>query len=153
MYGRTFPQSRQIAAYSTKPGAKLKYSGSEITMNHPFPPILEAMNLRLEEELGVNFNHVMLNRYDDGSIYIGYVQYFGCESAFKSKVVDRADPGGPGAVRKHSDNLNNLVIASISLGAERTFIMSPRLPSKSRKAGDKQDEDESLKGRKNQKWK
>lgn len=32
--------------------------------------------------------------------------------------------------RKHSDNLNNLVIASVSLGAERTFIMSPRLPSK-----------------------
>jgi hypothetical protein len=30
--------------------------------------------------------------------------------------------------------LNNLVIASVSLGAERTFIMSPRMPSKARKA-------------------
>ena len=28
------------------------------------------------------------------------------------------------AYSRHSDNLNNLVIASVSLGAERTFIMS-----------------------------
>ncbi len=33
---------------------------------------------------------------------------------------------------RHSDNLNNLVIASISLGAERTFILSPRMPSRAR---------------------
>jgi hypothetical protein len=37
--------------------------------------------------------------------------------------------------RKHSDNLNNLVIASVSLGAERTFILSPRMPSRSGKSG------------------
>jgi hypothetical protein len=72
MYGRTFPQSRQIAAYSTVPDAKLKYSGSEITMNHPFPPVLETIRIRLEDELGVRFNHVMLNRYGDGNIYIGF---------------------------------------------------------------------------------
>lgn len=71
MYGRTFPQSRQIAAYSTVPDATLKYSGSEIMMNHPFPPVLETIRIRLEEELGVKFNHVMLNRYEDGNIYIG----------------------------------------------------------------------------------
>ena len=40
-------------------------------MNYPFPPILERMRERLEEELGVKFNHVMLNRYDDGTVYIG----------------------------------------------------------------------------------
>ena len=33
---------------------------------------------------------------------------------------------------KHSDNLNNLVIASVSLGAERSFILSPRQPHRSR---------------------
>jgi hypothetical protein len=33
---------------------------------------------------------------------------------------------------KHSDNLNNLVIASISLGAERSFILSPRQPHRGR---------------------
>nr|XP_031857833.1 uncharacterized protein CI109_006776 [Kwoniella shandongensis]KAA5524905.1 hypothetical protein CI109_006776 [Kwoniella shandongensis] len=125
LYGRTFPQSRQIAAYSTTPNAELSYSGSSITMHYPFPPILENIRLRLEVELGVRFNHVMLNRYDDGSVYIG----------------------------RHSDNLNNLVIASVSLGAERTFIMSPRLPSKARKSGTKANIEEiGLEGRKNVKW-
>lgn len=71
MYGRSFPQSRQIAAYSTVPDATLKYSGSTIVMNYPFPPVLETIRTRLESELGVKFNHVMLNRYDDGSVYIG----------------------------------------------------------------------------------
>ena len=71
MYGKTITQSRSIAAYSTTPNAKLKYSGTEIDMNYPFPPIMEAMREKLQGELGVKFNHVMLNRYDDGSIYIG----------------------------------------------------------------------------------
>ncbi|OCF36695.1 hypothetical protein I316_01291 [Kwoniella heveanensis BCC8398] len=148
MYGRAFPQSRQIAAYSTTPSATLSYSGSRITMNYPFPPILEKIRERLEDELGVRFNHVMLNRYDDGSVYIG----------------------------KHSDNLNNLVIASVSVGAKRTFIMSPRLPNKARARTGKSvqskrtksvagedvnhtdeidmsmDEEALLKGRKNVKW-
>ena len=71
MYGRTFPQSRQIAAYSTTPNATLKYSGTTIDMNYPFAPVLDEIRCRLEQELGVKFNHVMLNRYDDGNIYIG----------------------------------------------------------------------------------
>ncbi|ORY32538.1 hypothetical protein BCR39DRAFT_376294 [Naematelia encephala] len=125
LYGRTFPQSRQIAAYSTTPNATLNYSGSSITMHYPFPPVLETMRESLENELGVKFNHVMLNRYDDGSVYIG----------------------------KHSDNLNNLVIASVSLGAERTFIMSPRIPSRARKGQISQDVETELKGRKNIRWK
>ncbi|WVR07205.1 hypothetical protein IAU60_004246 [Kwoniella sp. DSM 27419] len=130
MYGRSFPQSRQIAAYSTEPDATLKYSGSDIVMHYPFPPILEKMRIRLEEELGVRFNHVMLNRYDDGTVYIG----------------------------KHSDNLNNLVIASVSLGAERKFIMSPRVPARGRNRRDVtgkeagEDEEQALKGRTNVKW-
>ncbi|CAD6583037.1 MAG: hypothetical protein TREMPRED_003460 [Tremellales sp. Tagirdzhanova-0007] len=124
MYGRTFPQSRSIAAYSTTSDATLSYSGSNIAMHHPFPPIIDKMRAKLENDLGVKFNHVMLNRYDDGSVYIG----------------------------RHSDNLNNLVIASISLGAERTFIMSPRVPSRAKKGGAGKDLEEELKGRKNVKW-
>jgi alkylated DNA repair dioxygenase AlkB len=54
--------------------------------------------------------------------------------------------------RKHSDNLNNLVIASVSLGAERTFIMSPRLPSKARSVIDKALGENDLDKRKNVKW-
>lgn len=73
MYGKTFPQSRSIAAYSTTPGAKLKYSGTEIDMHYPFPASIEVMREKLEQELGVKFNHVMLNRYDDGEVYIGFV--------------------------------------------------------------------------------
>lgn len=71
MYGRTFPQSRKIAAYSTIPDAKLKYSGTEVIMHHPFPPALDKMRSRLEGELGVRFNHCMLNLYEDGGVYIG----------------------------------------------------------------------------------
>lgn len=71
MYGKSFPQSRHIAAYSTTPDATLKYSGTQVTMHHPFPEVLEAMRRKLEGELGVEFNHVMLNRYEDGGVYIG----------------------------------------------------------------------------------
>jgi alkylated DNA repair dioxygenase AlkB len=71
LYGRTFPQSRQIAAYGTEPDMALNYSGSEITIHHPYPPVLARMQERLEELLGVRFNHCMLNRYDDGGVMIG----------------------------------------------------------------------------------
>lgn len=58
-----------------------------------------------------------------------------------------------GVCRRHSDNLNNLVIASVSLGAERTFIMSPRMPSRSGKGrADKEDEVQDLERRQNVKW-
>ncbi|EIW70818.1 hypothetical protein TREMEDRAFT_61326 [Tremella mesenterica DSM 1558] len=106
LYGRTFPQSRQIAAYSIYPNTSLSYSGTNITMHHPFPPILETMRQRLEQELGVKFNHY---------------------------------------------NLNNLVIASISLGVERTFVMSPRIPS--RRKGVIEEDEGLLGGRKSMKWK
>ena len=71
LYGRTFPQSRSIAAYSITSSTTLSYSGSTITMHYPFPPVLESMREKLQDALGVKFNHVMLNRYDDGSVYIG----------------------------------------------------------------------------------
>jgi hypothetical protein len=40
-------------------------------MHHPFPPVLASMQAMLEDKLGVRFNHCMLNRYDDGTVYIG----------------------------------------------------------------------------------
>ena len=140
MYGKTFPQSRSIAAYSTTPGAKLKYSGTEIDMHYPFPAPIERMREKLEQELGVRFNHVMLNRYDDGEVYIGSV----APSAYQFVGL---------MCRRHSDNLNNLVIASVSLGAERTFIMSPRLPAKNGKKKLNEDEERACEGRKTVKWK
>lgn len=102
VYGREIKQSRAIAAFSTAPGLKLKYSGHDVDMHHPFPPLLEEIAARLcsDDCLGsdVRFNHAMLNRYGDGSVYIG----------------------------KHSDNKENKVIVTVSLGAERSWIMEEK---------------------------
>ncbi|EJU01474.1 hypothetical protein DACRYDRAFT_22596 [Dacryopinax primogenitus] len=67
-------------------------------MHHPYPEVLVEIQEVLETVLGMQFNHVMLNRYEDGGVSIG----------------------------RHSDTLENKVIASISLGAERQFIFRPR---------------------------
>lgn len=72
IYGRTFPQSREIAAYATTQ-LRVRYSGADITVHSPFPPEVEAMRLRVQDVLGVEFNHALLNRYADGSVYIGCV--------------------------------------------------------------------------------
>ncbi|CEH11934.1 phospholipase a2 [Ceraceosorus bombacis] len=102
VYGREIKQSRAIAAFSREAGLPLKYSGHEVEMHCPFPPLLDEIAKRLctKEILGeeVQFNHAMLNRYDDGSVYIG----------------------------KHSDNLENQVIVTVSLGAERTFTFEEK---------------------------
>ncbi|PWN38800.1 hypothetical protein IE81DRAFT_327132 [Ceraceosorus guamensis] len=102
VYGREIKQSRAIAAFSREAGLPLKYSGHEVEMHCPFPPLLDEIAKRLctKEMLGeeVRFNHAMLNRYDDGSVYIG----------------------------KHSDNLENQVIVTVSLGAERTFTFEEK---------------------------
>ncbi|PPR00128.1 hypothetical protein CVT26_008908 [Gymnopilus dilepis] len=113
VYGREVIQSRKIAgkflllclllaltwsflAYSTDPNLVVKYSGQVVDMKYEYPPLLRAVQDQVEERLGVKFNHVMLNLYEDGTVYIG----------------------------NHRDNLENKVIASLSLGAPRTFIMT-----------------------------
>lgn len=62
-------------AFSTTPGLELKYSGHDVVMHSPFPPLLEAIAARIAQPdcLGedVKFNHAMLNRYEDGSVHIG----------------------------------------------------------------------------------
>jgi len=98
VYGKSVVQSRQIAAYATDPSLTLKYSGSLIEMHNDYPPVISSIQTLVEQKLGVQFNHVMLNRYDTGDVYIGL----------------------------HADNLENRVIATVSLGAERTFIMRHR---------------------------
>ncbi|KAG8935878.1 hypothetical protein FRC02_005877 [Tulasnella sp. 418] len=71
VYGKKITQSRLIAAYSPSPGLTLKYSGQTVIMNYPYPDILSDIQDRVEKALGVSFNHVMLNKYDDGTVYIG----------------------------------------------------------------------------------
>lgn len=85
-------QSRAIAAYSMSSDLAVKYSGQIVDMHHPYPPSIANLQSQVEEVLGLTsssssdtsnpstergeqrgggFNHVMLNRYEDGSIYIG----------------------------------------------------------------------------------
>lgn len=77
VYGHAVTQSRAIAAYATGPDVHLKYSGQTVQMHHPFPPVVQAIQEVVESALGLGgekgggFNHVMLNRYDDGTVYIG----------------------------------------------------------------------------------
>lgn len=112
-----------MAVYATTPGTSFKYSGAEIDVHYPLPPALRAMVSRVEAALGVQFNHVMLNRYDDGSVYIGYV---GSAASFTLSPLTVASS----LFRRHSDTRDNVVIASLSVGAERAFVMTPRLPPK-----------------------
>ncbi|KAM0746690.1 hypothetical protein T439DRAFT_329395 [Meredithblackwellia eburnea MCA 4105] len=96
MYGKEIVQSRKIAAYTTSPTLSLTYSGQTVDMIRSYPPLLARIQEEVEEKLGVKFNHVMGNCYENGSVYIG----------------------------NHRDNKENRVIASLSLGAPRTFIMT-----------------------------
>ncbi|KAF8312508.1 hypothetical protein DL93DRAFT_2206397 [Clavulina sp. PMI_390] len=105
VYGKSITQSRAIAAYSTTPGLFFKYSGTVVDMHHPYPDHLMNVQRKVEDVLGLGFNHVMMNRYEDGSVYIG----------------------------RHSDTKENNVIASLTLGAERTFVMTPAKKSQSSK--------------------
>lgn len=97
MWGRRLPQPRLTAWYGD-PGAAYAYSGIQL---HPLPwtPNLLDTKARVEELVGATFNSVLLNYYRDHQDSIGF----------------------------HSDAEPELggqpVIASLSLGAERTFIM------------------------------
>lgn len=123
VYGREITQSREIAAYATAPGLHLKYSGHPVELHAPFPPLLDhiASLLSTDECLGseVRFNHCMLNRYDDGSIYIG----------------------------KHSDNIENKVIVTVSLGADRSWIMERKAPRGQRAKEAAQEGEDKIKKR------
>ncbi|KAF8577193.1 hypothetical protein K439DRAFT_1418431 [Ramaria rubella] len=113
VYGKEITQSRSIAGISTTmyrivPGSrylayaaaesvKAKYSGHQVDMNYGYPEIITEILGKVEEKLGVKFNNVMLNRYADGTEYIG----------------------------RHRDTKQNNVIACLSVGAQRTFIFTP----------------------------
>ena len=65
-------------------------------MQYRIPSVLKQIQDLVEAKLGVTFNHCMANLYEDGKVYIG----------------------------NHRDNKENRVIASLSLGAPRTFVMT-----------------------------
>ena len=98
VYGKSVVQSREIAAYAPDHEFEHKYSGTTVDIHTDYPSVLTSIQAIVEAKLGVQFNHVMLNKYDSGDVYIGL----------------------------HADSLENRVIATVSLGAERTFIMRHR---------------------------
>jgi alkylated DNA repair dioxygenase AlkB len=103
VYGRPHVQPRSIAAYVVDPSLPApKYSGHKVVLHYPYPPILQHIQDFISRTLCVGFDHVMLNRYPSGSVGIG----------------------------KHRDTKENQVIAVLSLGAERTFVMTPHRSSR-----------------------
>jgi alkylated DNA repair dioxygenase AlkB len=100
VFGKTYPQPRLTALYSTTPKP---YSYSNITMYpEAFPQYLLDLKKAVETACGREFNTLLLNLYRDGSDSNGW----------------------------HADNERELgknpVIASLSLGEERPFHFKHR---------------------------
>jgi alkylated DNA repair dioxygenase AlkB len=100
MFGR-WVDSPRLSCWIGDPQARYRYSGADF-MPRPWLPVLLEMRERLQEELGVPFNSVLANRYRDGRDAMGW----------------------------HSDDEPELgpepVIASVSLGAARRFVLRRR---------------------------
>lgn len=99
LFGRTVATPRLTCWMGD---AAYRYSGV-VNQPKPWPPALAAIRDRLSAEVGVDFNSCLANLYRDGSDSMGY----------------------------HSDDEPELgdqpTIASLSLGAKRTFTLRHRL--------------------------
>ncbi|SNC77221.1 Alkylated DNA repair dioxygenase AlkB [Hymenobacter gelipurpurascens] len=102
LFGKEVLQPR-LTAWHGDPGASYRYSGLQLTPQ-PWTPALQQLRQRVEAATGAQFNSVLLNLYRTGQDSMGW----------------------------HADNEPELgprpVIASLSLGATRTFRLKPRDP-------------------------
>jgi alkylated DNA repair dioxygenase AlkB len=100
LFGREHDSPR-LSCWIGDPGSAYRYSGT-LFEPRPWPPLLLAVRGRLCAELGTGFNSVLANRYRDGRDCMGW----------------------------HSDDEAELgpapVIASLSLGATRRFVLKHR---------------------------
>jgi alkylated DNA repair dioxygenase AlkB len=100
LFGREV-ESPRLSSWIGDEGVAYSYSGTRF-QPHPWPAALADVRHRLESELHGGFNSVLANRYRSGSDYMGW----------------------------HSDNEPALgrrpVIASLSLGATRRFVLKHR---------------------------
>lgn len=100
LFGREHDSPR-LSCWIGDPGAGYRYSGARFQPN-PWPAMLLPIRERLAQELGVDFNSVLANRYRDGRDAMGW----------------------------HGDDERELgpapVIASLSLGAARRFVLKHR---------------------------
>lgn len=98
IFGRTMPMPRRIAWYGE---TSYRYSGLEHPAA-PMPPRVAALRDRVQQQLGLPFNTVLLNLYRDGRDAMGW-----------HHDADYDDGGQP-------------CIASLSLGATRRFLLRAR---------------------------
>lgn len=100
LFGREHASPR-LSCWIGDADAAYRYSGS-LFVPRPWPPALSRLRARLSAELGTGFNSVLANLYRDGRDCMGW----------------------------HSDNEAELgpapVIASVSLGAARRFVLKHR---------------------------
>lgn len=98
LFGRTVPTPRLTAWLGDDAYA---YSGV-VNQPQPWPPLLADLRERLAEEVGATFNSCLANLYRDGSDLMGWHR-------------DDEPELGP-----------HPVIASVSLGERRTFVLRHR---------------------------
>jgi alkylated DNA repair dioxygenase AlkB len=100
MFGREVDSPR-LSCWIGDPEAAYRYSGTRFAPR-PWPPALTAVRRQLAEACAAEFNSVLLNRYRDGRDAMGW----------------------------HSDDEPELgpqpLIASLSLGAPRRFVLRHR---------------------------
>jgi alkylated DNA repair dioxygenase AlkB len=100
LFGRELDSPR-LSCWIGDPGVVYAYSGTRF-QPRPWPAVLLPVRARLHAELGIDFNSVLANLYRDGRDSMGW----------------------------HSDDEPELgprpVIASLSLGATRRFVLKPR---------------------------
>ena len=100
LFGKAILQPR-LTAWHGDPGASYTYSGLSLAPS-PWTPALAALRARVEAAAGCSFNSVLVNHYRDGDDSMG----------------------------KHADDEpelgENPVIASLSLGARRRFVLEPK---------------------------
>ena len=110
LFGREIASPR-LSCWIGDPGAAYRYSGV-LFEPHPWPLALAALRPRLELDCGAHFNSLLANRYRDGSDAMGW----------------------------HSDSEPELgpqpVIASLTLGATRRFLLKARVKDGQRLALD-----------------
>ncbi|MGN6235922.1 alpha-ketoglutarate-dependent dioxygenase AlkB family protein [Dyella sp.] len=101
VWGQWHDQPRLVAWYGD-PGATYSYSGSKLVPK-PWTPLLMDLRAKIQSEVEVNFNSVLLNYYRDGNDRMGW----------------------------HSDDEPDLgvdpTIASLSLGDTRTFLLKHKI--------------------------
>jgi len=100
MFGRSIPQPRLTAFYGDR---EVNYRYSGLTLKaRPWIPELKELRRIVEERSGQKYNSVLCNLYRDGRDYMGW----------------------------HADDERELgldpVIASMSFGAARRFLLKPR---------------------------